>query len=70
MGAFAGAVFMVDASSDFRKDGPKNRLRERDIQYTYWTGSGPTGGAVLKPDITIQREMEGVSRERVEGWLG
>ncbi len=24
-------VFMVDASREFRKDGPKNRLRERDI---------------------------------------
>ena len=23
---------------------------------TYWTGSGPIGGAVLKPDIMIQRE--------------
>ena len=24
-------VFMIDASKEFRKDGPKNRLRERDI---------------------------------------
>ena len=24
-------IFMIDASRDFRKDGPKNRLRERDI---------------------------------------
>ncbi len=24
-------IFMIDASKDFRKDGPKNRLRERDI---------------------------------------
>ncbi len=30
-GGDAGAVFMVDASNDYRKDGPKNRLRERDI---------------------------------------
>jgi len=24
-------VFMIDASKGFRKDGPKNRLREQDI---------------------------------------
>ena len=24
-------IFMIDASKDFRKDGAKNRLRERDI---------------------------------------
>ena len=27
----AGAIFLLDASKDYRKDGPKNRLRERDI---------------------------------------
>ena len=26
-----GGIFMIDASHDFVKDGPKNRLRERDI---------------------------------------
>ncbi|MTB51858.1 class I SAM-dependent DNA methyltransferase [Lewinella sp. W8] len=30
-GEDAGAVFLLDASRGFRKDGPKNRLRERDI---------------------------------------
>ncbi|TXF85964.1 SAM-dependent DNA methyltransferase [Neolewinella aurantiaca] len=30
-GAAAGAVFLLDASKGFRKDGPKNRLRDRDI---------------------------------------
>lgn len=30
-GGDAGAVFLLDASKDYRKDGPKNRLRERDI---------------------------------------
>jgi len=27
-----GGIFMIDASRDFIKDGPKNRLRERDIE--------------------------------------
>jgi type I restriction enzyme M protein len=30
-GEDAGAVFLLDASKGFRKDGPKNRLRERDL---------------------------------------
>jgi type I restriction enzyme M protein len=29
--AIREAVFLVDASKGFLKDGPKNRLRERDI---------------------------------------
>ncbi|WP_024906118.1 N-6 DNA methylase [Robbsia andropogonis] len=29
--AIGTGIFMVDASQDFMKDGPKNRLRERDI---------------------------------------
>ena len=35
---------------------PEGYTVSKSNKATYWTGSGPLRGAVLKPDITIQRE--------------
>ncbi len=45
----AGEVFLLDASKDYRKDGPKNRLRERDIHR-------------IVDVFNAQREIPGYSR--------
>ena len=52
-------IFMIDASRDFRKDGPKNRLRERDIHRIVDVFNGQTdvpGYARMVPRAEIASE--------------
>ncbi len=51
-------IFMIDASAGFMKDGPKNRLRERDIHRivdTFWKGEDVSGYARMVPFDEIEK---------------
>ena len=52
-------IFMIDASACFMKDGPKNRLRARDIHRivdTFWKGEDVLGYARMVPFEEIEKK--------------
>jgi len=51
-------IFMIDASKGFKKDGPKNRLREQDLHKivdTFTKGAGVEGYSRLVPFAEIEK---------------